>query len=199
MDPSSQISKPEPAPDRPTTKVHGASQSCAGPGGEPKLNLIECGRCLSSGEPEAVAIVDDVDGDLAEYKWEYSRGYASGKNEANKTVLMHREIMSRMLARPLTSEEYVDHINRQTLDNRRCNLRPLSAGHNAQNRPRASGPGSRLSHVYWNEKQWAWLGKFNYKNRTYHCGFHNSPEEAYAAVMAQRVELGLIDEESKPL
>jgi len=68
-----------------------------------------------------VAIVDDEDfEDLAQYRWRaLGTGYASRSlpGKPIKDELMHRRIMNP------PKDKTVDHINRNTLDNRRCNLR----------------------------------------------------------------------------
>lgn len=80
------------------------------------------------------AIVDDEDYDwLMQWKWHYSTGYAmrkqSGPRDApHPTILMHRAI----LAPP--HGMFIDHINMNGLDNRRCNLRICTASQNNYNR-----------------------------------------------------------------
>jgi hypothetical protein len=76
-----------------------------------------------------VALVDDEDyGWLMKFKWSVSREYASRGNGANKKIRMHREIMGA----PSSAE--VDHINGNTLDNRKSNLRVVTHSENMKNR-----------------------------------------------------------------
>lgn len=85
------------------------------------------------------ALVDGVDyGWANSQRWHLggSPGYAvrrtprtDGRNQG--TMNLHREILIRSGREPAP---YVDHINRNPLDNRRCNLRPADAKLNAQNR-----------------------------------------------------------------
>lgn len=57
------------------------------------------------------------------------------------TVYLHREIMLRLDPRPDAPELHVDHINGQSLDNRRDNLRWVTAKQNRANtRARGSAP-----------------------------------------------------------
>jgi hypothetical protein len=78
-----------------------------------------------------------VDGDdyeeLSKYKWCVQRGantfYAQRKARANgeqTAILMHRQILG--------FPPEIDHINRDGLDNRRCNLRVVTHRQNAENR-----------------------------------------------------------------
>jgi len=55
------------------------------------------------------------------------------------------------------------------------------------NRQRSAGSGYRW--VYANDG--GWKGCFNYEGERIHCGTHQSPEDAYAAVLVKRQELGL--------
>lgn len=76
------------------------------------------------------AIVDDVDFKwLNQWKWLY-QGYAvryEYGSQKRKTIFMHRMI----LGTPKGLE--TDHINRNKLDNRRCNLRAVTKQENARN------------------------------------------------------------------
>jgi len=43
--------------------------------------------------------------------------------KTGKKIYMHEQIMESIIGRPLKKNEYVEHINGDGLDNRRCNLR----------------------------------------------------------------------------
>lgn len=89
---------------------------------------------LSGGQ---IALVDDQDAAwVQEHKWcltggkkgRYAgRGVANGKRRRT-TVYLHRLIL------PVPRGIEIDHINGNTLDNRRCNLRQVTHAQNAQNR-----------------------------------------------------------------
>jgi hypothetical protein len=91
-----------------------------------------------------VTLVDDEDYDeLMDYKWYFikvykSYGYAARGGEKNKTVYLHREVMNP------PKDMTVDHINHDTLDNRRNNLRVVTQKENSQNRTK---PGTSKSTI----------------------------------------------------
>jgi len=64
---------------------------------------------------------------LNKYKWHYRNGYAARRTHS-KSIYMHRELMV------CPDELQVDHINRDRLDNRRDNLRTVTAVENCANR-----------------------------------------------------------------
>ncbi len=84
--------------------------------------------------------LSDVDRDLLDsLGWGIceSRGntaYFSHRSSVSKKTFMHRMVMARVIGRPLERAEFVDHINGNTLDNRRENLRVCSNAENLRNR-----------------------------------------------------------------
>ena len=98
-----------------------------------------------SAKHDVWCLVDAIDHPwLTENNWNISWGsrtrwqlYAKRNVGVDRaTVRMHREIM--LTAEPLdwlkAAKRFVDHINGQTLDNRRCNLRWSTAAANAANK-----------------------------------------------------------------
>lgn len=80
------------------------------------------------------AVVDDFDfEELSKYSWCASDSgnnkFYAHKKSNSKTVLMHRLILN------INDKNVeVDHINHNTLDNRRCNLRVCSRTQNNRNK-----------------------------------------------------------------
>ena len=75
---------------------------------------------------EYIRWVDNEDVDKVKHiKWNYSHGYANCRNRKIKSLMMHRRI--------LDTDQFVDHINHNTLDNRKCNLRIVNKSQNQMN------------------------------------------------------------------
>jgi hypothetical protein len=79
---------------------------------------------------EKQTIVDDEDYEyLSQWKWYYSANYAIRTDNKNKC----KEILHRIILK-CPKEFYIDHINGNTLDNRKSNLRICTHKENNQNR-----------------------------------------------------------------
>lgn len=111
------------------------------------------------------AIVDDEDyEELIRYNWSYSYrkqgGYAMRmiKSEGGYQVIyMHRQIMQK-----IGESISIDHINHNTLDNRKCNLRTCNKSQNMRNiKPRGS---SKYLGVYWNKSENRWYANIRNEN-----------------------------------
>jgi hypothetical protein len=136
-----------------------------------------------------VAIVSCEDADLAGRKW-YVRVnrigmayvYRSIKiKEKFRHVAMHRIILSRILERPLDEHEFVDHINHNPLDNRRCNLRLATKVENNQNSRKRRDNTSGFKGVYWNKWSKKWGAQIYTNGRHIHLGYFSTPEIAHEA------------------
>lgn len=102
------------------------------------------------------ALVDDCDYELlAKKKWFLSGKYVVSSiynKDTQKTnlVLLHRIIMNP------SPNLAIDHINRNTLDNRRSNLRICNQGQNASNRPNKRNT-SGYRGVQFHKKSGTWI------------------------------------------
>lgn len=135
------------------------------------------------------ALVDDEDyAELANHKWNATAyGYATRTHHDRFApglyraycVFMHRQIMNA----PRGLE--VDHVNGDTLDNRRENLRLCTRSENMRNRrkQRAAGratPSSRYKGVAWSKNCRNWTAKIKRNGKTESLG--SFPEERQAAL-----------------
>lgn len=131
------------------------------------------------------AIVDDEDHEwLSQWKWFFSaKGYAErtqylgggAKNEKSKRFLMHRVINNT----PDGLE--TDHINRNKLDNRKCNLRSVTTAQNQINKLPQKNKVSKYKGVCWDKRAKKWKAQL-IKNgeRVLNSNFKNEKDAALA-------------------
>lgn len=119
-----------------------------------------------------IALVDDEDFVfLSRHNWyHYFGGYAR-RIDGGKLVLMHRFIMN------APDDAEVDHINGNRLDNRRANLRIVTAAQNQWNRGRPANNTSGCKGV--TKHKGRWVARIQYNGLRKHLGAFVSLEEAY--------------------
>jgi len=120
-----------------------------------------------------VALVDDIDYDrVSQYKWcaYESRGiwYAMSNIKIDKKY-RHTKLHRFILGLSVGQKCDVDHINHNTLDNRRCNLRVCSHSENMKNRLRGVGT-SRFIGVSWDKQSRKWVVNIRVNNRQRNLG-----------------------------
>lgn len=124
-----------------------------------------------------VAIVDDCDYDyLMQWKWYYhkarSKGYA---RRSYCTVYMHRLILERMGFKNFARS---DHINRDKLDNRRCNLRPATDRQSNCNRGKPNNNTSGYTGVCWDKAREKWYVQIQVNGKNMYIGRYDDLKEA---------------------
>jgi len=133
------------------------------------------------GKGDLVALIDDEDEWLMEWKWYVLRGtttnYAirsawSGRWNMSTSLMMHREIMSA----PVHME--VDHRNGNGLDNRTENLRLATRAQNARNRRIQSNNTSGIRGVDWRKREQKWRARIKVDNTYIELGHFTDLEEA---------------------
>jgi hypothetical protein len=91
-----------------------------------------------------------------------------------RTLRMHRLILN------ASESQFVDHINGDTLDNRRSNLRFCTDAENQQNTSSRGGT-SRFKGVSWFQRDAKWRVAFNWRGTTHFIGYYSDEiEAAYA-------------------
>ena len=132
-----------------------------------------------------VTIVDEEDYEwLNQYKWCIGKGsgnkcYAVRRNKNLKPnkVRMHREIMNLQHANNLE----VDHINGDTLDNRKSNLRICTHKDNTRNKKIQSNNTSGFNGVSFTGRENKWRSYIVIDQKQKSLGYFNSKEEAAKA------------------
>lgn len=110
---------------------------------------------------------------LADLKW-YARLDCDGRPYAvragtriqgtRKVRYLHREIID------AKSEELVDHINGNTLDNRIENLRICTRAENQRNRGKQKNNTSGYKGVFWDKQRQRWLVQIRYLGKSINLG-----------------------------
>lgn len=138
------------------------------------------------------ALVDAADVDyLNQWRWTLNaNGYAwRTVSGSTQHVYMHREIAGATRGDGL----YVDHMNRDRLDNRRANLRIVTPHDSAQNKPAITG---RYRGVHWDAARGKWAAAAQLNGRRHHIGRYDSEEAAGQAAADWRRERMPFSEEA---
>ncbi len=171
-----------PTPGRPCRNFRGRPRRVEPP--EPpndKIRYIPLTRGL-----HAIVDTDDYEW-LSQYKWYAGRPTRAGKIYARRNmsgrgiILMHRQIMH------APKGMVVDHINGNSLDNRRCNLRLCTQTENIQNSRQREGTQSGFKGVHPAGNKWA--AKITHKGQVYHLGTFDDVVQAAKARDRKATEL----------
>lgn len=133
-------------------------------------------------------ILDDDDyEEFKEYPWRESQyGYAivcKAFNKRSHTFMLHREI-----AKPPKTMS-VDHINGDTLDNRKSNLRVVTHGENMRNQKMRINNSSGYKGVSWHTVRDKWRARVHFEGKEYHVGLFEDKHEAARAYNKKAREL----------
>ena len=111
---------------------------------------------------------------VSKYHWyEENNGYirSSGKKKEDR-IHIHRLIMG------FPDDMNVDHINHNTFDNRKLNLRIVTTSQNAMNRTRGSNNTSGVSGVVWVKNRNKWKAEIKINGETIYLGSFDKFEDA---------------------
>lgn len=115
--------------------------------------------------------LDDID-KMKQYKWYlHDDGYAVSDTK-NKNDRMHRIITD------CPKDMFVDHINHNRLDNRKCNLRICTQQQNNINTSKKKTNKSGVIGVHWAKSRKKWCAQIKVNSKTFHLGYFDNIEEA---------------------
>lgn len=136
-----------------------------------------------------VALIDDADYDeLIKTRWcaQWSPGTQSYyairterlPNGKRRAVPMHRQVMG---VQDSERAVQVDHVNHDTLDNRRTNLRIVTCRQNLQNLKAKSKRSSEYTGVSWHARSRKWQAAIQLDGKNKHLGYFADEEDAAIA------------------
>lgn len=134
----------------------------------------------NKGEEVARALIDLEYVDVVnDYKWRLNyQGYVVN----DKVGKLHRFLMN-------PGEDLViDHINRNRLDNRICNLRACTLQENNMNKSIQCNNTSGIQGVSWDKNRNKWLVHITVNRKQIHLGYFNTIEEAAEARRQAEIE-----------
>ncbi len=134
-----------------------------------RLIKLSKGKC-------ATVDAEDFEG-LNKHKWYIKEGgtdtFYAVRKKGGVIVYMHRQLM------PVPKGLYVDHINRDGLDNRKANLRAATHSQNCRNRRKMRGNySSRYKGVHWSEELKKWRANIRIDRKAIHLGYFTDEIEA---------------------
>lgn len=122
--------------------------------------------------------------DLMKYNW-YSNGNYVSALINKKAILLHRYIMN------YTGNNYIDHINNNSLDNRICNLRIVTPQQNSMNCSSSKNSTSKYIGVLLYKNRNKWVAKISINGKEVFLGyFENEIDAAKARDLATKEHFG---------
>ena len=133
--------------------------------------------------------IDAIDLDrIRHYSWHRGSARNGGRTYARTRIKRKITEMHRLLMDPPAGLE-VDHINRNILDNRRCNLRICTHAQNAANRHGWTPHTSRHRGISWDKNRERWVAQIYQNGKTIWYHSFSTEEEAHQAYEAKAREV----------
>ena len=156
-----------------------------------KRRVKSCGRCfkiIPEGEHYRYIcqngnsfIFDREDYQMLSGRYCYVTSNGNGYGYAmSREVDGSQKQVSRLLLN-LSNGDYVDHINGNHLDNRRCNLRIATVSENSQNARIRYDNSTGFKGVSYNKRRSKYRSYINNAGRQLHIGYFDNPEDAARA------------------
>ena len=118
-----------------------------------------------------------------------SRKWYIGYNSNRMVMCSNGDLLSREIMRVSDPKLIIDHINHNTLDNRKCNLRICTQSENSANKRFYSNKSSIYKGVSWYKNNKKWRSSIGYKRECYLLGYFNDEIEAAKAYDKKAREL----------
>lgn len=140
-----------------------------------------------------IALVDVQDADLAQFNWQSRVDkhtiYAMRAIRGQSPIHLHQVILARVLRHDLLSDERVDHIDGNGLNNCRSNLRIATSTENSRNRRRRCDNTSGFKGVSWSREHQKWHTYIYFNGKSIHLGYFNTPQAAHQVYCDKAREL----------
>jgi hypothetical protein len=148
--------------------------------------------------------VDDDDFEyLSKWKWKFHKSHGCDGGYAARTcyykerkqfgiILMHR------LLNKTPIDMFTDHINGDKLDNRKQNLRTVSAVSNMQNRGKQKNNTSGFRGLFWDKNRNKWTASFVFNKKTVFRKRFKDKEDAILAIQNAQKEYGVSFQQQQP-
>jgi hypothetical protein len=155
---------------------------------------LGAGICFGEGAMKEIqltqgkqSVISDVDFErINQHRWHYLKiGYAARnatENGHRKYIYMHREIMQ------TPDDMETDHINGNTLDNRRENLRICTRSQNSANKNKYTGA-SGYKGVHWFKPIKKWAARIQVEHKQICLGYFSDVLDAARAYNRAAIEL----------
>lgn len=128
-------------------------------------------------------LIDLEDYDVVKkYTWHNSKGYLIAhvyKNNKRTTIRMHRLILN--IDNQYLSNQIVDHINHDTFDNRKSNLRIVNSSKNQMNRVISKNNTSGCNGVKYHKATQKWIAQITINNQRITLGLYENKTDAITA------------------
>lgn len=138
------------------------------------LESYDYGVCFLNNNRQFIFDKEDFE-KINKYHWTSDNRYVHTKVDGKK-IYVHR-----LLVDAEGYENKVDHINHDTFDNRKCNLRIVSNSKNLQNGKTRQNNTSGLTGVFYHKRDNKWKAIICYENKNITLGTFDTKEEAQNA------------------
>lgn len=160
--------------------------------GRSKFRIVETVCYLEvynvKGSVVGETMIDTEDYDkIKEYR--FHKANVSKHSEYFRVKTNDNQYLHRLIVGKPQKGLYIDHINRNTLDNRKCNLRFVTPSQNGMNRTRYKNKTSKYKGVHWDKSRKKWKVEIKLNQVCRHIGRFDNEIDAVMAYNEKAKEL----------